>query len=209
MIAQYILLGFLCLLALVLILPAGASVRYGSFGLELKLILGPLRLTILPRKKRSKKRSRKEKKAEIRNKGKSPQKKQSTAGNSEQPKGGKLSLLKEYIPIALDLLGAIRRRLILRRLVLFVNLSGDDPCDLAMLYGKANAAIGAVIPLLEQAFRIKKRDIQVFCDFMADETEVYANLEIVACPARMLAVVLRYGWRFLRTLMKQNSEKAV
>ena len=129
---------------------------------------------------------------------------------TEAPKkGGNLKDLMEYVPIGLDLLNAIRRRLLMRKLVLLVNLAGNDPCDLALLYGKANAGVAGALPLLERCFRIRHRDVQVFCDFTADSTEVYAELEIVACPARLLAVLLRYGWKLLRTYLKQKSKKAV
>lgn len=207
MIALYIVLGILGMLFLLLCLPAGVYLRYSAEGMSLKLVYGPLRFQLLP--SRGGKKTKKEKKP-----GKAaPKKVKSTKPvpkvEHTSPKGGKLKDLMEYIPIGRNFLGAIRRSLLMRRLVLLVNLAGNDPCDLALLYGKANAGVACAMPLLERAFRIRQRDIQVFCDFTADSTEVYAELEIVACPARLIAVALRYGWRLLRTFMKQKSKKAV
>ena len=124
-------------------------------------------------------------------------------------KGGGLSGILEYVPIVKDLLDGIRVRLLVRKMVLYVNLAGEDPCDLALLYGKATAAAGCAIPLLEQVFRIRRRDVQIFCDFTAEQTEIYLDLAIVASPARILWLVLRQGIRFLRTFMKQKTAKAV
>lgn len=205
MIAVYILLGILCVLLLLLCLPAGVHLRYSAAGMALKLVYGPIRLRLLPAK--GKKKKKKEKKPKEKPAPKEPE---PVKNATEAPKkGGNLKDLMEYVPIGLDLLNAIRRRLLMRKLVLLVNLAGNDPCDLALLYGKANAGVAGALPLLERCFRIRHRDVQVFCDFTADSTEVYAELEIVACPARLLAVLLRYGWKLLRTYLKQKSKKAV
>lgn len=213
MIALYIVLGILGILFLLLCLPAGVYLRYRSAGMFLKLVYGPVRLQLLPseggKKKKKKKKPKKEKKPEKDKSKKEKGSKQKQENEHTPKKGGSLKDLLEYAPIGLDLLGAIRRSLLMRKLVLLVNLAGSDPCDLAVLYGKANAGVACALPLLERAFRIRQRDIQVFCDFTADSTEVYAELEIVACPARLIAVVLRYGWKLLRTYMKQKSKKAV
>ncbi len=205
MIAVYILLGILGVLLLLLCLPAGVHLRYSAAGMALKLVYGPIRLRLLPSK--GKKKKKKEKKPKEKPAPKEPE----PVKNATEPpkKGGNLKDLMEYVPIGLDLLNAIRRRLLMRKLVLLVNLAGNDPCDLALLYGKANAGVACALPLLERCFRIRHRDVQVFCDFTADSTEVYAELEIVACPARLLAVLLRYGWKLLRTYLKQKSKKAV
>ena len=201
MIAVYILLGILGVLLLLLCLPAGVHLRYSAAGMALKLVYGPIRLRLLPAK--GKKKKKKEKKPKEKPAPKEPE---PVKNATEAPKkGGNLKDLMEYVPIGLDLLNAIRRRLLMRKLVLLVNLAGNDPCDLALLYGKANAGVAGALPLLERCFRIRHRDVQVFCDF----TEVYAELEIVACPARLLAVLLRYGWKLLRTYLKQKSKKAV
>lgn len=208
MIAQYILLGLLGLILLVLILPMGVRLNYSADGLVLKLVLGLVRLTLIPRKKGKKK----EKKPKKPKKTKEKKPKASASASPKQPeqkKGGKLSGLSQYLPLLFELIGHFRRRLLMRHLTVLVNLAGDDPCDLALLYGKANGAVGAAIPLLERAFRIRRRDIQIFCDFLADETEVYVDLEVVACPLRLLTVSLRYGWKLLKTMWKLNTEKAV
>ena len=48
-------------------------------------------------------------------------------------------------------------------------LGGGDPCDLAINYGKAWAALGNLWSRLEQFFVIKKRDVEIQCDFEASQ----------------------------------------
>ena len=158
MIAVYILLGILGVLLLLLCLPAGVHLRYSAAGMALKLVYGPIRLRLLPSK--GKKKKKKEKKPKEKPAPKEPE---PVKNATEAPKkGGNLKDLMEYVPIGLDLLNAIRRRLLMRKLVLLVNLAGNDPCDLALLYGKANAGVACALPLLERCFRIRHRDVQRF-----------------------------------------------
>ena len=63
--------------------------------------------------------------------------------------------------------------------------------------------------LLERAFRLRRKDIRIFCDFLAETTELYWNLELVACPARLLWVLLRQGPALLRIYEQQKNQKAV
>lgn len=203
MILLYILLG---LLFLVLLLPMGLRVRYSAAGLGLALVIGPVRLRLLPRKEGRPKRPK-----EKQEKKKEPQEAPKPAADQpgQKKKGGDVGKLFAYVPVALDLLEAVRRSLVVRNLELLVNLAGDDPCDLAVSYGRAWAAIGNMLPILERSFHIRRRDVQVFCDFTAEKTEVYADLEIVAAPARLIAVFCRYGFRMLKIYWNQNMKKAV
>ena len=73
---------------------------------------------------------------------------------------------------------------------------------MALNYGKAWAALGNLFPLLERAFVIKKRDVEVECDFTADETTVLANVQITITLGRILWLVLRYAVRALFVLLK-------
>lgn len=205
MIAVYILLGILGILVLLLLLPAGVHMRYSREGLLVRLVFGPVRWQLLPRRREKKEKPPKKKESKQQGPSKdSPEKKQKP---EEKKRGGSLRELMSYVPTGLELLNAIRRSLLMRRLEILVNLGGDDPCDLALLYGKAWAAVGNAVPLLERCFRIRHRDIQVFCDFSAESTEIFAQAEIVACPARLLGVAVRYGWRLFRQYQKHKKTK--
>ena len=77
-------------------------------------------------------------------------------------------------------------------------LASSDPCDLAVNYGKTWAAVGNLLPALERWFVIKKRNVEVECDFTASETLVTARLDISITLGRLLSLVAVYGVRAVK-----------
>ncbi len=198
----YILLGILGLLFLALLLPVGVRLRYSAEGFLLKLILGPVRWQLLPEKHPEKKK----KTDPNPGKSKTDKPKMQPKEKQEERRGGSLRMLLPYAPLGWKFLGDVRRSILMRRLELLVNLGGDDPCDLAIVYGNACGVLEAVMPMMHNAFRIRKENVQVFCDFSAESTEVYVDAEIVVCPARLLLIMIRYGWRALKIYRQQNEK---
>ena len=98
----------------------------------------------------------------------------------------------------LTLLSDFRRKLRVNRLEMNLVLAGDDPCDLAVNYGKASGALGALMPQLERLFVIKKRSVEIQCDFTADITRITARLDITITLGRLLGLAFVYGIKFLR-----------
>ena len=105
------------------------------------------------------------------------------------------------------MLGAFRRRLRLNLLELKLIMAADDPCDLAVNYGRAWAAVGNLLPQLEKVFVIKKRNIEVECDFQASQTRVIARLDLTITLGRILATVLIYGGKAGIEFMKINKKR--
>lgn len=194
----WIALGAVAVLA---VLPLGANVFYGADGLRVQLIAGPVRLTLFPRKKK-KPEERKAQKP-TRKPVKATQEKQ-TGPNKN---GGSLSDLFPLIQLALDFLGELRKKLRVNRLELRLIMAGGDPSDLAVNYGRAWAAVGNLMPQLERLFVIKKRDIAVECDFIADNTSIFLCLDITITLGRLLALAAVYGVRALREFIKINTKK--
>lgn len=196
-------LGILFLLA---ILPLGATVRYASDGLALKIIAGPFRIGILPAKKKAPKEKKKEKPKE--NKAKKA-KKPELIEDDEKPKekGGPITDFLPLVKVALGLLNGFRRKLRINHLELKLILAGDDPCDLAVNYGKANAAMGNLLPLLERCFVIKKRDVEIECDFEASATLIIARADVTITLGRLLALVGKYGFLAVKEFIKIKNKR--
>lgn len=198
----YVLLAILGLLILVLFLPVGVRLRYSAEGFLLKLVLGPVRWQLLPEK-----HPKKEEKTDPNKQTKQTGKQQKQPNEkAEERRGGSLRTLLQYAPLGREFLGDVRRSILMRKLELLVNLAGDDPCDLAIVYGNACGVLGAVMPMMRNAFRIRKEHVQVFCDFSAESTEVYIDGEIVVCPARLLVIMIQYGWRAMKIYRQQNEK---
>lgn len=205
--------GILFLLA---VLPLGVRIRYDSGGFLLRLVLGPIRFTVFPRPKKEnkeeKKEAPKEEKKESQKKKDEDLPKPPQPPKEEKPKektetGGSLTDFFPLVKVALDLLGDFRRKLRLDDLYLRLILASSDPCDLAMNYGRTWAAVGNLMPVLEKYFVIKKRDVEVECDFAASETKVIARLEITITLGRLLALVVVYGIRALKEFMTLRNKR--
>lgn len=184
------------------ILPLGVHVRYDDAGFLLRVIAGPVKITVFPRKKRPKKQKTKQKKQKA---GKRPESTDSGDTPPQAPKpvpepkekGGSLTRFLPLVKLGLKFLGDFRRKLRVDNLFLRLILAGDDPCDLAVNYGRAWAAVGNLMPQLERLFVIKKRDIQVECDFTAEEISVIAHVDITITLGRLLTLAVVYGIRVL------------
>ena len=87
-------------------------------------------------------------------------------------------------------------------LELKVVMAGGDPCDLAVNYGKAWAALGNLQPLLERVLVIKKRDIDIECDFTAPSTLITARVDITITLGRILALVAVNGFKGVKEFLK-------
>lgn len=210
-------LGILVLLA---VLPLGVSIRYDADGTVVRLIVGPVKITLYPRSKKENK-PEKEKKTQKEEKNaaeqtapseaKQPAKKaKEDAPQKDEPKkqsGGSITDFLPLVRILLDMLGAFRRRLRLNLLELKLIMAADDPCDLAVNYGRAWAAVGNLLPKLEKVFVIKKRNIEVECDFQATQTRVIARLDLTITLGRILATVLIYGGKAGIEFMKINKKR--
>lgn len=209
-------LGIVLLLA---VLPLGVRVRYNSEGVAVKIIAGPVKITLLPRpKKKKKEKKKKEKKktkaksagspAEEENLPKPPQPPKAPKKKAaEAEKGGSLLDFLPLVKIALDFLGDFRRKLRLDDLYLRLILAGNDPCDLAVNYGRAWTAMGSLLPQLEKWFVIKKRDVEVECDFEASETLVIARLDLTITLGRLLAAAVKFAVRALIEYLKIKKKR--
>ena len=188
----------LAIIVLLAILPLGVSAIYDTGGPKVRLILGPYKLILFPKDKKEKIAKEKQPKPKESKKIKTkqtPEKKENSGGN-----------ISDFFPLVdalLDFLGDFFcRKLRVNRLDLNLVLAGDDPCDLAVNYGRAWAALGNLVPVLERFFVIKKRDMQVQCDFTAEKTVIYARLDLSITVGRLLSLGVRYGIRVLREFIR-------
>lgn len=161
MTALWIILGIIILL---LLLPVGVDAAFldGVFSLAVKA--GPLKLRLLPAKEKKPKKPKKKK----------PKDKKEKTGKPKQ----KLTLedIKGIARLALKALSRLRRFLSIDVLMVHLRVGGGDPYDTVVQYGAINAALGAGLPHLHRAFKIKKQDIQTAIDFSQEKTGADARI---------------------------------
>lgn len=194
-------MGWLIVLACLILLgclPLGVSGKYDVTGPSVKLLIGPVGIGLFPKAKKEKPEKEK------------PKKQKSVAqkvAKTEEKKGGNLA---DFLPL-LELLGGFlndfRRKLRIKRLEMLLCMAGGDPCDLAINYGRAWAAVGNLMPQLERLFVIKKRDVQVQCDFTQPQTTVYVRADITITLGRLLGLLIRYGWFALKEYLKIRDKR--
>ncbi|MBE6932371.1 MAG: DUF2953 domain-containing protein [Ruminococcaceae bacterium] len=192
--ALLIILGMLLLLGF---LPVGAYVRYDRLGPLCELILGPVRLRLLPKKKKDKKPKEKAKK---------PKEKKE---RPKQPIGGLIRDFYPFVKLGFELLGCFFRKLRVNVLTLHVGFGGaGDPAAAAINYGRAWAAIGALMPQLRRFLRIKKENVSASCDFTSGEMTIFAELKATFFLGDLVAMAIRYGLRALKLLLAMKKRKS-
>ena len=164
----------IAIITLFLLLRFGVSAEYGADGFTVSATAGPFRILLYPRKEKpgaaEKKARRKARKAE-----------KAGGKKKEKPKTkmpGGLQTYLDMLPPVKDMLGRIRRRLLIKKLTVHYTAAGSDAATTALTFGGANAAFGALAPLLENSFRVKRRDFRAAADFTGTEQKIYVHAAI-------------------------------
>ena len=220
----------LALILLVLLLigqvRVGAVAEYSQAGPEVRVRLGPVRLKVFPLAKKEKtqeqlkKEAEKKARAEEKKKAKKEQKKskaQQEKKSLQEKVGGGLDLARELLPLALEAAGCFWNKLIVDELELCLTVGGPDPADAAMLYGQANAALGALWQPLTQAFHVKNGHAHVAIDFDAQSMTLYGKAALSLKIGQIVWLGVHFGCKalagFLRyrkiTKTKEQARKAV
>ena len=194
----------LAILFLLTILPLGVSVIYDGGGPLVRILVGPVKVKVYPAKKKDPDAPRKQKKKKSSKKKDSGKK---DSKSSEKKKGGPISDFYPFVTMVLDFLVDFRHKLRVNWLELKIIMAGGDPADLAINYGKAWAAVGNLWPRMETWFLIKKRDVEVECDFEGSETSVFARMDLTITFGRFLRLVLRYTIRALKEYLNFRKKR--
>ena len=199
---------FFTVVLLLAILPLGVFVSYDEDGVLVKIVAGPVKITLFPRPKKEKKSEKKSKKKTSASPAEQlPKPPQPPKQVPEKKKGGSWTDFLPLVQVALDFLGSFRRKLRIDQLELKLTMAGDDPCDLAVNYGRAWAAVGNLMPQLERLFVIKKRNIEVACDFTASQTLVKFRSEATITLGRLVSLAVVYGIRVFREFWKIKTKR--
>lgn len=184
-------LGVLTGLAL---LPLGVRAIYRDSGMGVWILAGPVSIRIYPNS--GKKKNQEPEK---------PKSVKKTSSGAEKA-GGRLKDFQPLLRTALAFLGEFRRKLRVKRLELKLVLAGEDPCDLATAYGRAWAAVGNIFPQLERIFVIKKREVDVGCDFTSDATRIFVHLDLTITLGRLLCLLVKYGLRAFKQYQQMKNQ---
>lgn len=193
-------LQILAAVALVLFLigqvRVGGRAEFNGSGFFLWIRLGKLSIQILPTKPKKEKEPKKPKKPRKKREPKPPKEEKPPVPLPEKI-GGALEYAQALLPVGLEAAKGMWRGLRVDLLRLELTAGGTDPADVAMLYGQANAALGALWIPLTKAFHVKDGTARVKLDFDAPGMTVYGTAALSIKIGTAVWVGLRAGWKTL------------
>ena len=200
-----IIVGILFLIGLI---PLGADFQTDG-GIQLKAIVGPVRIGLFPAKK--KKKGGKAKEEKPKEEKKDEEKEEDKDKDKDKDKKAKeksfeiaLEDIFELLGIGWKALGRLRRGLHIRELSVSMSLGGDDPYDTALACGYINAALGTLLPLFHHLVRVKKESILIAPRFDSDETDFSAHLTLVIRVGSLVWLSLCAAFSVLRWIIRRR-----
>ena len=209
--ALYILAAAALVLLLIGQVRVGGRAEFNARGFFLWVRLGRLRLRILPMKPKREKTQKKGKKspeapaaatkktAKKADSGKKKKKDKKPKPPAPLPEklGGALEYARALLPTALEAAGGMLRGMRVDELELELTAGAPDPADAAMLYGRANAALGALWEPLVRTFPVKEGRARVKLDFDAQGMTVYGAAALSIRLGTLVRLGLRAGVKAL------------
>ena len=193
-----VLVIIIIILALILLLRVGVIAEYSEEGFTVMLKAGPLSFLIFPGKeKEKKKKDKKEKKKKDKKEKEKPEK-----------KGGSFRLIMEILPQVFDMLSAFRQKLQIDDLRIHFVSASDSPYTAALNYGYASAALGTLLALIENFFKLKKRDITTDVSFTDKSPTVFLKAQLTIRIGQILGIAIVYGLKILKTFLKFKRENS-
>ena len=175
--------------------------------------LGAVKLQVFPAKP---KKEKPEKPAEAKKEAASSEKNadEQAAGEKEEEKSSLsdkvdmgLDYARSFLPIVLDLGRHFFRKLQIDTLRMILTVGDSDPADAAMLYGRANAALGALWYPLTNTFCVKDGSARVELDFDDSKTDLYVQAALSLKIGQILWIGLYFGLRALGAFLSVRSRQ--
>ena len=212
--ALYILATVILVLFLVGQVRVGGRAEFNAGGFFLWIKLGRFHIKLLPAKPREKK-PEKPQKPRKKKEPRKPKKEKEPATLPEKV-GGALEYAQTLLPVVLEAARGMWRGLRVDVLELELTAGGSDPADTAMLYGQANAVLGALWYPLTKAFHVKDGTARVKLDFDAPGMTVYGTAALSIKIGTAVWIGLRAGVKALfgalaakkRLKLKRQQRKA-
>lgn len=210
--AVFILAVVVLVLLLIGQVRVGGRAEFNADGFFLWIRLGRFHIKILPMKPKEEKPEK-----PLKPKEKKPKKPKKEKPPTPLPEkiGGALEYAQALLPVALEAAKGMWHGLRVDVLDLELTAGGSDPADTAMLYGQANAALGALWFPLTKAFHVKDGAARVKLDFDAPGTTVYGQAALSIKIGTAVWIGLRAGMAALfgvlavRKRLKRKRRKAV
>lgn len=192
-----VLLAIFAALVLLSQIRLGGHAAYTAEGVSVVILAGPVRVRVFPPDPNKKQK-----------KGKKREKPAAAEKHEKKQQGGTLGRLMELLPAVSEAAGALKRRIRVDHLNLTVIWGAEDAASAAIGYGRAYAALGIIVPLLENNFKVKKCDIRAEVDYGRTVPEVTADAAITMTLGQLISFVMVYGGKLLSNWSRSGKRLA-
>jgi hypothetical protein len=212
-----VLLGILLLLILVGQIRLGGRVEYSQEGVKAwvrvcgisKQLFPKPTLTRSQEAKAAEKKRKKEEKAARKKEAKAKKKEKAPKPEGEPKKksGGSLELVRQLLPVVIQALGALKRRIRIDRLIVHYVAGGTDAAQVAISYGKLSAGAAGVVALLDNNFKVKRQEVTMDVNFLAESPTIYLDAGLSLTVGQILYLAVRYGIASLKVFLRQRRKQ--
>ena len=199
-----IVIGIILLIFLLIaLLRVGVSAKLEENVFYLRAVAGPVKIQILPKNEEKAKKPKKPKK-------KKPKKdEQKSDEEKEKPKIKiTLDLIQTILSAVGDLLGRLRRKLTIDKLTLHYTAASNDPYSAAMTFGYASAAVNALVPVLDNSFKIRDRDIGAAVTFDSPDNIIFIDVQLTLAVWEIIYIGLA-AWPVVKALLAKPKKGKV
>lgn len=198
-----ILIVILAVLFLISLIRLGGRAKYGPEGFSAVLMAGPVRIQLFPPKPKDESKPAKPKKEK-----KKKEKPAAEKDHESQEKPGTVGRIMQLLPTVAEAAGALKRRIRIDHLVLTVVWGAEDAASAAIGYGRANALLGMIWPLIDNNFKVKDCDFHVDVDYGRTSPQFTADAAITMTVGQLLSFAFHYGIKLLMNWSRSGKSSA-
>ena len=194
----------LAILAVLAMIKVGVHVSYEEKMLRLELLISKFKIVLLGDHKPKKPKKEKQKKAPKESK---PKKTPSQKKKGKLLENPWILAVWDYLQDILDVIGRVLRSPTLDVLRLELWVGGGDSEKCAMNYGRICAILSGVLPMVENTFGIRKRQINVWCCYDRDSIDISAETAITVKLYEVFALVFAILGLGIKILLQARKYK--
>lgn len=205
MIGWIILAAVVLLFVVISLIRLGGRAKYDADGFYAYVLVGPAKIQLYPAKPRDKENPKKEKPKKEKQKKEKPKKAETDSG---EEKPGTLGRVLKLLPVVGEAAGSLKRKIRIDYLVLTVIWGAEDAASAALGYGKANAFLGMIWPLIDHNFKVKKCEWNVDVDYGKLKPEFIADAAITITVGQLVSFAFYYGIKLLTNWSRSGKRPA-
>ncbi len=166
-------------LALLLFIKISLHASYGEKGLSVHSDILWFKIKLLPKRKKAKK----------------------------QKSAASLKNRLEILKVILKTLDKLRHIIVFDRVRIKYIAADADPYNTVCEYNAVNAFIGAAIPLVENYFGVKEKDIEIDADMCRERSELEFEIKLSLRVYQILQLGLSSGTEAIKLLLSRKADE--